>query len=279
MKKYTHSEITNLDYSRFVGLINERNRPSGGIRTVHTVAVNSFINDKKRVLEIGSNTGFTSVNISLLTGCKVVGIDINDESVQKAAEYADQNGVGERVTFLKGSATFLPFKNNEFDMVWASNVTSFIQDKGGAIAEYLRVLKPGGTLVVVPIYYRKKVPTQIIEDVSSAIGTKIKEWDKQYWKDLFGSLQNPGFSLDLYFERDFSYEDRQASIEAYVSEVIESNIKSEPLNEHKSALKERFSFFMKLFNENLKYAGFSIFLYQKKLLKDEVELFLTHEAN
>lgn len=68
MKKYTAEQIKNMDYSSFVGLINERNRPSGGIKTVHTVAVNAFINKNKKVLEIGSNTGFTSVNLALLTG-------------------------------------------------------------------------------------------------------------------------------------------------------------------------------------------------------------------
>ena len=36
---------------------------------------------------------------------------------------------------------------------------------------------------------------------------------------------------------------------------------------------------MKLFNENLKYAGFSVLLFQKKPMRDEIELFLSHEID
>jgi len=277
MKKYTHDEIIKMDYSRFVALINERNRPSGGIRTVHNVAVNAFVNEKKRVLEIGSNTGFTSVNIALLTGCEVVGIDINEESVEKARIYAELMGVKDKVTFIHGTATSLPFKDQVFDLVWASNVTSFISDKESAIAEYMRVLKPGGTLAAVPIYYRMKVPTLVIDNVSAAIGTEIKEWNKGYWKELFSQLKTTTAYLDIYYEKDFFYEDRKSYIESYVNEVIETNIQDEFLKGNKPLLKERFRHFMELFNENLKYAGFSIFLFQKKIMKDEVELFVSHE--
>ena len=59
--------IEELNYSEFVGLINERNRPSGGIKTIQEVVVNARIDKGSKVLEIGSNTGFISVNISLLT--------------------------------------------------------------------------------------------------------------------------------------------------------------------------------------------------------------------
>ena len=208
MKKYTAEQIKNMDYSSFVGLINERNRPSGGIKTVHTVAVNAFINKNKKVLEIGSNTGFTSVNLALLTGCEVVGIDINPESVKKATEYALKMGVQDKVKFICASASKLPFEDNTFDMVWASNVTSFISDKNLAIEEYSRVLKVGGTLAVIPIYYRSKVPADIVKGVSEAIGTEIKEWDKQYWLDLFLNLKISHAELDLYYNRDFLYEDR-----------------------------------------------------------------------
>ncbi|MEK7153893.1 MAG: class I SAM-dependent methyltransferase, partial [Patescibacteria group bacterium] len=148
----TVEDIEKMNYSQFVGLIKERNRPSGGIKTVHTVAVNAFIDNSKRMLEIGSNTGFTSINMSLLTGCEVVGIDSNEPSINEAKSYAEALGAHD-VDFVTANALDLPFEDASFDVVWSSNVTSFIGDKNKAISEYLRVLKPGGILVVVPIYY------------------------------------------------------------------------------------------------------------------------------
>ncbi|MBI2053823.1 MAG: methyltransferase domain-containing protein [Candidatus Staskawiczbacteria bacterium] len=270
--------MDNINYSTFVGLINERNRPSGGIKTIHCVAVNALINEKKRMLEIGSTTGFTIVNMSLLTGCQGVGIDINQKSVDESIIYAKKQGVGGRVKFIQGDATKLPFKNEEFDVVWASNVTSFISDKEKAIREYLRVLRPGGTLVVVPIYYTKEVPDDVLRDVSEAIGVKVDRWNKDFWVQLFTNISTIPMQLkvnvELYFERDFEYVDRTDFISEYVNQIIENNITIQS-EETKKQIKKRFSYFMELFNENLKYAGFSILLFQKRLEKDETELFLS----
>ena len=58
--------INHLDYSNFVSLIDERNRCSGGIRTIQEATLQARLNKESKVLEIGSNTGFTSVNIGLL---------------------------------------------------------------------------------------------------------------------------------------------------------------------------------------------------------------------
>lgn len=58
-------KIKEMNYSEFVGLINERNRPSGGIKTIQEVIINVRLDEKKKILEIGSNTGFTIVNIGL----------------------------------------------------------------------------------------------------------------------------------------------------------------------------------------------------------------------
>lgn len=269
------SDIDNMGYSAFVGLINERNRPSGGIKSIHEVAVNTLINEKKRMLEIGSTTGFTSVNMSLLTGCQGVGIDINQKSVDESTKYAQKQGVCDRVKFIQGDATNLPFKDEEFDIVWASNVTSFILDKEKAIREYLRVLRPGGTLVVVPIYYIKRVPDSILQNVSKAIGVNVERWDKKFWSDLFVSVSEKlNTNIELYYDKDFKYIDRANFIPKYVDQVIENNL-SDQSETTKKQLKKRFSYFMELFNENLKYAGFSVLLFQKRLEKDEIELFLS----
>jgi ubiquinone/menaquinone biosynthesis C-methylase UbiE len=269
------SDISNMNYSAFVGLINERNRPSGGIKAIHIVAVNAMLNERKRMLEIGSTTGFTSVNMNLLTGCQCVGIDINQKSVDESIKYAKKQGAESRVKFIQGDATKLPFKDGEFDVVWASNVTSFISDKEKAISEYLRVLCPGGTLVVVPIYYIKEVPDTILQDVSSAIGAKVEKWDKSFWMKLFTDISTRlNTNIELYYDQNFKYADRSDSISEYVDQIIENNI-NDQTEAIKEQLKSRFSYFMKLFNENLKYAGFSILLFQKRLEKDEAELFLS----
>lgn len=267
----------NMNYSEFVARINERNRPSGGIRTIQTATLNARIDSHSLVLDIGCNTGFTSVNIALLTRAHVIGIDVNKTSLAQSREYARSMGVDE-VEFIEASATQIPFSDNHFDMVWASNTTSFIDDKDKAMKEYMRVLKLGGTLAVVPIYYRKNPPAKIVGEISEALGTKVDVRTKKDWIDIVNKAADDcGFGLDLYFEEDFVYMDQASRIDQYIDMLLAQSCRNETSDkEHLGKIAHHF---YNLFNENnYNYAGFSILLFQKRIAKDQMELFETERA-
>lgn len=59
---------------------------------------------------------------------------------------------------LRGDATGLPFEDDTFDSIVTSEVLEHIQNDVEAIAEFHRVLKPGGTLAVtVPTWFPEKI--------------------------------------------------------------------------------------------------------------------------
>lgn len=267
-----------MDYSSLVGLIGERNRPSGGIKTIHEVIVQCAVSERSQILEIGSNTGFTSVQLSRLTGAHVTGIDINEESVAKAFKYAQEHKVNNLVKFIEASATNLPFQNESFDIVWASNVTSFIEDKNKAIEEYIRVLKPNGYLVFVPIYYVKEPPKDLVESVGRAIGVELPIFRKEDWiKLVFANSINDAASLDLVYEQDYLYHDKKTDLVRYVDyqmNKIKNSVDEEVFNEVQKKYFEQIS----LFNRNLGYAGYSVLILQKNLIIEDLELFTTYKA-
>jgi len=267
-------EIKKLDYSKIVGVLNERNRPSGGVKTIHEVCVNSFINHQSNVLEIGSNTGFATVNINLLTKAHVTGVDINPISILHATKYAER--VGASVNFIKATANDLPFKDSEFDLIWASNVTSFIDDKVVAFTEYLRVLKKGGYLAIAPIYYINNPPQELLDGVSEAVGIKVDVWNKQFWIDTVKkvSASMPESALELVYSSDYTYDDKRGSLDAYIDMIFSNSDIHYPELETKE-LKARYKYFINLFNENLKYCGYSVLLFQKRSINDQDELFTT----
>lgn len=277
--KTASTRLDDLTYSDFVSLINERNRCSGGIRSVQKVIINSKLNVQSRVLEIGCNTGFTSINIGYLIGCAVIGIDINSNSINLAKEYAKKTGLEHKVRFVRADTTKLPFPKNQFDLVWASNVTSFISNKEKAISEYMRVLKISGTLSIIPIYYTKTASMEMIDEVSKAIGCKINIYTKERWKNLFSKAFSimEGISLEQYYEKDYRYVDVANKIDDYVKMILmKDHIRCMPENQ-KKMIEHKAKYFYNLFNENLKYCGFSILLYQKRYEKEEEELFVCVE--
>jgi SAM-dependent methyltransferase len=264
-----------MDYSTFVGLVRERNRPSGGIRTVQEVAVQARIRDHSRVLEIGSNTGFTSVNLALLTGASVLGIDINADSVAEATAYAQLHSLADRVRFQRGDACRLDQPDGAFDAVWVSNVPSFVADKQAMLSETVRVLATGGTLIAVPIFYRRNPPPEIVAEVSKAIGTEVPVMTKADWRAHFESLDG----LELYFEADFEYHLRgERDIEDYCDILMAKEHLLTYDSTARAEIRSRMRYFMNLFNENLSYAGFSILLFQKRVSSDEVEFFVSYPA-
>ncbi|MEC3978047.1 class I SAM-dependent methyltransferase [Amycolatopsis sp. H20-H5] len=251
------AEIRALDFSRVVGLTNEPNMPSGGGETVRRVLQLARPRPGRPVLEVGSNTGYTSIELASWLDAPVTGLDYNPVSNAFAADKAQRAGI-DNVTFVLGDGQRMPFEDKTFDLVFCSNVTSFMTDHEKAIGEYYRVLSARGVLAAVPIYYRTAPPESLRSAVEEAIGVPLKVTDKDYWADMFSSE-----GVSLVADEPYEYI-RQSSerINSYVETVTrQPHLESQPA-EKVAALRERLAHFYELFDENLSYCGYSIMLFR-----------------
>jgi demethylmenaquinone methyltransferase/2-methoxy-6-polyprenyl-1,4-benzoquinol methylase len=109
----------------------------------------------RRVLDVGCGTGDLTINIACLEGkgMEVIGLDYSPPMLEKAREKAEKAGVGNRVRFIEGEASLLPFSNGSFDVTAISFAFRNLTYKNPVclphLAEVLRVLKPGGRYVIV----------------------------------------------------------------------------------------------------------------------------------
>lgn len=97
------------------------------------------------VLEVGCGTG----NISLALagrGARVVGLDVSAPMLAAAQARAREQGLF--LDWVRGQAGTLPFSGNSFDGVISILALDFVEDRPGAIGEMVRVLRPGGFLVL-----------------------------------------------------------------------------------------------------------------------------------
>jgi SAM-dependent methyltransferase len=92
-----------------------------------------------RVLEVGCGWGELAVWIRRETGAEVVAVDLSPRMV----ELARSRGVDARL----GDVEELPFADGEFDAAVAAWMLYHVPNRGRAIAELARVLRPGGRLV------------------------------------------------------------------------------------------------------------------------------------
>lgn len=98
-----------------------------------------------RVLDAGCGTGNYSIKLTNL-GCKVTGIDLSSAMLEIAREKAAQLNLD--IDFHCMDMTRLSFADNSFDAVFSMTAWEFIADSQQGFAELMRVVKPGGQLLI-----------------------------------------------------------------------------------------------------------------------------------
>jgi 2-polyprenyl-3-methyl-5-hydroxy-6-metoxy-1,4-benzoquinol methylase len=102
----------------------------------------------KSLLDVACGAGGPAVRIAATTGCSVIGIDVHEQAVTTASVFAIQRGVVERAEFRVADATrSLPFSDATFDAITCIDAINHLPDRAYAIADWARLLKPGGKLL------------------------------------------------------------------------------------------------------------------------------------
>ena len=114
-----------------------------------------LIENHRTILDVGCGGGRTVSKLAAIaTQGKVFGVDYSEESVAATkrtnAQWIDLG----RVEIRHGSVSRLPFPDDMFDLVTAVETHFWWPNLPGDMREVLRVLKPGGTLILIAEIYR-----------------------------------------------------------------------------------------------------------------------------
>jgi ubiquinone/menaquinone biosynthesis C-methylase UbiE len=209
------------------------------------------------------------MEIARMTEATITAIDINPVSLEEARFRASNRGLDNRITFEINNATNLSYSNETFDVVFCGNVTSYVPDRNKALEEYIRVLKNGGILAAVPIYYIQRPSKDLVARVSDAIKCRITPDYKSYWMAFFKRDE-----LELLQSEDYKFDKiSDERVKEFVSLILGSPHLSELKSDTRKALTEKYASYIKLFSENLSIMGYTIMLLRKENFKTDRELF------
>ncbi|WP_462379856.1 bifunctional demethylmenaquinone methyltransferase/2-methoxy-6-polyprenyl-1,4-benzoquinol methylase UbiE [Pseudomonas sp. Marseille-QA0892] len=110
----------------------------------------SGVRTGNRVLDIAGGTGDLARQFSRLVGERgeVVLADINASMLKVGRDRLLDRGVSGNIRFVQADAECLPFPDNHFDCVTIAFGLRNVTHKDAALRSMLRVLKPGGRLLV-----------------------------------------------------------------------------------------------------------------------------------
>jgi ubiquinone/menaquinone biosynthesis C-methylase UbiE len=118
------------------------------------------------VLEVAPGPGYFAVALAKLGSYHIVGLDISETFVEIATDNAKQAGVD--IEFRHGNASSMPFDSGSFDFVYCRAAFKNFSEPVRAIDEMHRVLKYGGTALIVDL--RKDATARDIDAAVAEMG-------------------------------------------------------------------------------------------------------------
>ncbi|MGB3534627.1 MAG: methyltransferase domain-containing protein [Microcoleaceae cyanobacterium] len=131
------------------------------------------------VLDVGCGIGGSSRILAKDYGFAVTGVTISPQQVKRATELTPQ---GVNATFKVDDAMALSFPDASFDVVWSIEAGPHMPDKAVFAKELMRVLKPGGILVVADWNQR--------DDRTKPLNA----WERPVMQQLLDQWSHPAFS-------------------------------------------------------------------------------------
>lgn len=110
----------------------------------------SGVRPGNKVLDLAGGTGDLTKKFSKIVGPsgKVVLADINSSMLEVGRERLTNQGYVGNIEYVQANAQYLPFEDNTFDVITIAFGLRNVTDKDEALRSMLRVLKPGGRLLV-----------------------------------------------------------------------------------------------------------------------------------
>jgi ubiquinone/menaquinone biosynthesis C-methylase UbiE len=134
------------------------------------------------VLDLGSGTGLLTL-AAARKACRVIALDASAEMLARTARNVRAEGMDD-VELIHGDMRRIPLPDESVDLVVSSYAFHHLGDDGKelAAAEALRVLRPGGRLVVVDMMFQLSLRGRDRRIIASKVGALLRRGPAGVWR-------------------------------------------------------------------------------------------------
>lgn len=116
----------------------------------------------KQVLDVATGTGDFAIALRKLNPDRIVGLDLSEQMLSYGRVKVQKRGLDKLITMVKGDSEALPFEDNTFDAITVAYGVRNFENTVKGLTEMHRVMKPGGTVVVLEFSKPKVFPVKQI---------------------------------------------------------------------------------------------------------------------
>lgn len=160
------------------------------------------LKEGETVVDLGAGAGFDVFLAAnrVGRGGHVIGVDMTPDMVSQARENAEKGGY-KNVEFRLGEIENIPVADNTADVIISNCVINLSTDKKRVFREALRVLKPGGRLMVSDIVLLRELPDSIRKSVAAYTGCVSGALPKE---EYLAAIKEAGFGqMEVLDEQPF----------------------------------------------------------------------------
>ncbi|MCD7973816.1 MAG: bifunctional demethylmenaquinone methyltransferase/2-methoxy-6-polyprenyl-1,4-benzoquinol methylase UbiE [Candidatus Azobacteroides sp.] len=122
------------------------------------------------ILDIATGTGDLAIQAyHLLHPEKIIGIDISQKMMDVGEEKVKTAGLSDRIIFQKEDSLHMSFEDNSFDAAMVAFGVRNFENLNKGLREILRVLKPGGKLMILELTTPEKFPMKQLYKIYSKV--------------------------------------------------------------------------------------------------------------
>lgn len=137
------------------------------------------------ILDIATGTGDLAIMMAKNTNAKITGLDLSAGMLDVGRKKVKEAGLDTRIEMVQGDSENLPFQDNSFDCITVSFGVRNFENLEKGLAEINRVLKPGGTFVILEFSYptafpMKQLYTFYSKNILPAIGKMVSKDQSAY---------------------------------------------------------------------------------------------------